>query len=374
MPVQTLLPELANAAAEEVRERRAINASEYDTARPWCSPGDHVEIAGADFGGGSMHCHLLRAGRDIVGVPLERVRETLLSLPPGTLVVSERAHLATPQTDRSLAQPFTAEQLIGLYDACAAAGVTIRLFPQSHSRKAREWAAANAGPDFVDGGKTSDINDARALAFYVANCNCVALSKPPACFSRSPARDYGALVRAEANIVLRAVKVRGYDGQVFPELAHMAHRLYGHVSQDCAFVTPKVAFSILALVAGVVDGETVRFTYKGNAPGRNLWLKRVVMSSSLHHRGGVARANMFRDRFRPYLAQFASARGVTAKEGMRYVPFGSYTRVQEMTRREAWRDVRRQLRDAYSVAAGISAALPPCEILDLKAKEVPCGG
>lgn len=370
MPSQILLPEIAVAAEEESKTRREINASAYDTARPWCIPSDHVEIVGADFGGGSMHCHLLRAGRDIIGVPLERVRESLLSLPRGTLVVSERAHLATPQTDRSLAQPFTAEQLIGLYDACAAAGVTIRLFPQAHSRKAREWAAVNAGKDFVEGGKTSDINDARALAFYVAHCNSVALSKPPTCFSRSPARDYGALVRSEANIVLRAVKVRGYEGQVFSELAALSRRLHARVHRKCDFVTLKVSFSIVALVAGVVDGETVRFTYKGNTPGRNFWLKKVLMCSSLHHRGGVARANMFRDRFRPFLAEFAAARGVIAKQGMKYVPFGSYTRVQELTRRDAWRDVRKQLRDAYSVAVTLCEGLPACEILDTQAGEV----
>ena len=373
MPMQKFFPELAAAAEEQLREQRVIDSTEYDTARPWCNPSQHVDVVGADFGGGHMHYHSVRSGRDVTAVPIEQVVNAILSLPRGTLFVAERAHLATPQTDRSLAQPFTAEQLINLYTACHSAGIKILLFPQAHTRKAREWVAANSRPGFVEVGKTSDINDARAIAAYVEFCNSVALSKPPVCFNRCPARDYGAMVRAEANIVLRAVKVRGYEGQVFPAIAAIAQRLYDEVGRDNAFITSKVAFSVVALVAGCVDGEPVRFTYKGSTPGRNLWLKKVVMCSSLHHRGGVSRANMFRDRFRPFLAEFASANGVKAKEGKRYIPFGQYGRVQELTRRQAWREVRRQLRHAYSVAVRICASLPPCEILerDLEATYAP---
>ena len=373
MPMQTLFPELAAAAEEQLREQNAIDATGYDTARPWCDPSQHVEVVGADFGCAQMHYHAVRSGRDVIGVPINQVASVLLSLQRGTLVVAERAHLATPQTDRSLAQPFTAEQLINLYAACHSGGITILLFPQAHTRKAREWVAANSRPGFVEVGKTSDINDARALAAYVEFCNSVALSKPPVCFNRCPARDYGAMVRAEANIILRAVKVRGYEGQVFPDIAAIARRLHDEVGRDNAFITSKVAFSVVALVAGCVDGESVRFTYKGSTPGRDMWLKKVVMCSSLHHRGGVSRANMFRDRFRPFLAEFASAKGVQAKDGMRYIPFGQYGPVQELTRREAWREVRRQLRQAYCVAVRLCGSLPACEILerDLEASNAP---
>jgi hypothetical protein len=321
-----------------------------------------------------MHCHSLKAGRDIENVPIAKAAETLASFGSGALLIAEAAHLAVPQTEKSLAQPFTADELLRTYDELKSAGVTLRLFPQAHGRKARTWVAINA-PGFVEQEKTSDINDARALAYFVAHNNGVALSKPPRSFDIHAYNIYGQMVRERSNRVLRAAKTYGYQGEVAPYIARLAFRLLELSPANHAFVTHKVAFSIASLVVGELGDELVRFTYKMNVPGADSWMKRVLMFSSRHHKGGVARANMARDRFRPFFAEYAQARGECVKKTKHvYTPFGELTPLQDQIRREAWKLARCQVKAAYMAAVKMVRDLPCLELLDtVNNEEVLCG-
>lgn len=363
-----LLPFAAEALHEEEQERKrhreaAIYAA-ANTTRTWCDPKSHTEIVGIDFGAGKMHCHSLLSGRDIASVALKDVADTLASFGVGALVVGEPAHLAVPQTEKSLAQPFTAEGLLKIYDACERSGVTLRLFPHAHSRKARVWAARNAEPGFVDEEKTSDLNDARAIAYFVAHNNGVSLGAPPRSFRVVTYRLYGQLVRRRSNRVLMAAKTFGYDGEVFSSVAGMARDLAGAFEWTPNFVTHKVAFSIASLVIGESGGAAHRFTYRNKSPGASAWMNYIAGFSDRHHRGGVARANMMRDRFRPFFSKYAEMNGESIKVGNRYVGFGELTPRQDQLRREAWKAVRMQVRAAYRAAVAMSADLPGCELLD----------
>lgn len=368
MASQTFFPELTEDAAAAASERNAAVAAGYDTCRTWADPQSSTEIVGVDFGGGAMHCHFLRAGNDMAGIPLSGSLQYLRTLKRGTLIVAERAHMAVPQTAKSLAQPFTEEELLDFYSACDASGLTLRLFPHAHTRKAREWVAANAPDGFVEREKSTDINDARAIAFYVAHFNGNALAAPPKDFRFTDNRRYGAFVRRRSNVVLAAMKSRGYDGQVFPEIVAFASRLHNAVGGVGSFVHCKAAISIASTVVGYHSDGLSRFTYKGRAPGVNFWKRNVLMMTPNHRRGGIARANLCRDRFRPFFAEFADARGVTVKVGPRYIPFGDFTPELENCRRDAWRQVRADLKNAYRVAVEMSSGLPSCDLLSIDAE------
>lgn len=333
--------------------------------RSWCDPSRHTEVVGIDFGAGRANLHLLREGRDIVGISFEDFTPAIKSLPQGCLAVCDDAHLGRPQTDRSLAQPFTAEQLWEIYDTFATMKSLLRLFPHQNSRKAREWAANHCEDGLVDSDKTTDINDARALAFYVGHNNSIALRKPPSNFDRSDVREYGALVREASNIVLNAARVRGYSGEVFPSIATVARKLLNRVGDVRGLVNnEKVAFTIAALTMTEIDGVPFRLTFKGKAIASKAFLRHVVMCSSCHYGGGVARSNLMWHRFRAFLSEIASAAGEPVKVGRKFVPFGSFTDEQELQRRLATRAFRKQMKEAYRTASELAAEFEGYEILN----------
>lgn len=355
--------------AEGRRQRFSeMNEAERCVQRPWLDPGVFSEIVGADFGAGRMHFHCLYSGKD-GAVPLAQVASTVESFGSRTLLVVERAHLATPQTQRSLAQPFTADQLLDIYRRAREAGVVLKLFPHHHTRKARDWAALNRS-ELVEFGKSSDINDARGLAHYVRYNNGVALCNPPASFAPSRQRTYGQKVRKQSNIVLNAARARGYHGEVFAAVARLASEIDAACSSPHSFLDHKVAFSIASLVVSEIDGDPVRFAYDGRAPGADFFLKRVMLFSSVHHRGGVARSNLFWHRFRPFLAKFANGLGESTKTDDRraYVKFSAFTPSQDHVKREAWKAVRHEVRSAYRLAVTLSAGLPAHEVVEPEAE------
>lgn len=330
--------------------------------RPWCNPLEYNEIIGADLGAGIIYLFKYHL-RTPVEVRIEEFSEAAASLGEKTLLVMEKAHLGTPQTSKSLAQPFTPDELLEIYRGCEQAGVDVRLFPHAHTRKARDWVAVNF-PGEVEFGKTTDENDAKGLAFYVANHNGISLAKPPKTFERSDASKYGDQVRFHANIVLNASRSERYEGRKFPYIAMMAGQLFEQVNQgEESFIDQKVAFSICALVATEIDGTPVKFTYKHRVPAYRFWIRHVAKFTPFHHRGGVSRSNMHWHRFRPFLAKFAARNGVTTKDGQKYVPFAMFDDVQEYTRRQAWKSVRSEMKSAYRIANELSKRFCDFEVL-----------
>lgn len=333
-------------------------------AQSWCDPKAFAEIVGVDFGGGCMCFHCLISGEEKTRIPYKKVVETFESFPDGTLVIAEKAHLGTPRTSKSLAQPFTEQDLRRIAVACSTNGKALVLFPHQHSRKAREWAAANAEPGFVDPEKDTDINDARALAFYVANNNGISLAKPQDDFSVHPMRKYGMLVRQRANNSLNAARTHGYDSEILPEISRLAADILAAVGRKDGYVDDKIAFTIASNVIVEVDGKSFRFTYQGKPPGVRFFMRDVLMFSPFHHAGGVGRSNMEWHRFRSWAAKQAAKAGVPYKENRKYIKYGAFTPEQEQFVRGLHKQVRREVRDAYLVAVELSGGLPGLEILD----------
>lgn len=333
-------------------------------SQSWCDPRDYNEIVGVDFGRKGMSYHCLFSGEERSGVPHERAVETFESFPDGTLIIAEMAHLATPRTSKSLAQPFTKSELLSIYDVCSRSGKSLRLYAHYHSSKAREWSSANAPGGFVDPEKSTDVNDARALAFYVANNNGISLAKPPDDFSRSLSRQYGELVREESNYSLNCARRHEYDCPMLPEMTKVAEGILKKVGAKDGFVSRHVAFAVASYVMAEVGGIPLRFTYKQKTPGVNFFLKKVLMFSPFHHRGGVGRSNIMWHRFRAYVAKLAEAAGIPIKQNKKYIRFGAHTPEQQRFVRDVMKSVRTQIRAAYAAAVELTSEFQPFEILD----------
>lgn len=334
-------------------------------SRSWCDPRMHTEIVGADVGCGYVNLHSLRSGYDHDKIHVSQFINAIPMLPKGSLFVCEDAHLAVPQTQKSLAQPWTACDLLAIYRACEERGITIRMFPHAHTTKVRLWSAANAHSGFVDAEKSSDINDARALAFFVEHNNSLSLVRPRMSFDRSPIREYGRAVRGYSNTVLNASRSIGYGSGKFRHIEAVASRLRLIDVSGVRFIDNEMSsLSVASLVCHELEGRPVRFTYRGLALGARSWMRHVLAMTPCHHRGGVARSNLMRWRYPSYLRGVAGPRGVTLRSGPKLLPFHELTKEQVELRREETARARTQLRQAYREAVALSAGFDPLEVLD----------
>lgn len=358
---------------EEVEEHRnkirvSIKSLQSGIDRTWCSPSEASEIVGADVGQGFMHLHFLYGQRD-EALPIKKVPAKFFEFEPKTLFVIEAAHMSIPQTEKSLAQPFTESQLIEIYQTCKQREIELKLFPHGHTRKARDWVAVNFRESGVEAGKSSDENDARGLAWYVSRKNGIALANPRISFGMTDARLYGKRVIEQSNIVLNAARVIGYRGEIFQAVYAVASHVFeesqkwihnpsGDRPREYPnFINEKVAFGIASLmVTELPIGVPRVYTFKGRHPGFNFWKNHVLRFSSFHHGGGVARSNNCWHTFRPYLVKFSLSKAceeqkAVFKRGNKYVPFSEIDESSDNVRRLAWQSIRYQMKNAYEKAS-----------------------
>jgi hypothetical protein len=187
-------------------------------------------------------------------------------------------------------------------------------------------------------------------------------------------RQYGDAVRKRSNIVLNAARSRGYYGEVFPLVAKLARQIAQRFATVDSFINHNIAFAIAASVVCEVKSEAFLFTYNAQIPGADFFIKTVLLMTSVHHRGGVARSNLCWHGFRPFLAKFAKSFCECTKDGMRYQKFADFTTSQDDIRRLAWRSVRHELKAAYRYALECSAGLPFFDVLALDGFDNTHGG
>jgi hypothetical protein len=320
-----------------------------NVSRCWCDPSSFSDVVGVDFGGGEMHCY--SSARNMSWkVPVAEAMQEILSLPRGTLVVTESAHMATPRTKKSLAQPFTAHQLLDLYAEAAAIEITIKLFPHYHSgTRARSWAASRFPG--LQSSKKADAADAMALALYVRHCNAVSLANPPAAFSRDPKRDYGKAVREYSSIALNAERTSGYEGGYFPKLIELGTDIYQRRGKR---IGKMACHSIASLIATEVDGVAFMFVRNGRPLGVNDWWRHVARMTPFHHRGGLARSNLMRHSFRQFLRKYGKRHGVFMGNGLKVCPFGEHDDRQAFMRTRAMKSFRDTVKDCYRVGVDVA--------------------
>lgn len=308
------------------------------TARSWCDPSQYGEVIGLDFGGNVAHYYMVRSGKN-GQMPFKQLLSWLLRLPCNTLVVCESAHLGVPQTELSLAQPFTAEELLKLYADLRARGITLKLAPHAHTGKRMRLWVAHHYPELMRDADKSDAADAMALAVYVDRCNEISLANPYKSFSRSARRQFGRKVTELSNAILNAERTDDYHGEFFPQIMKLARK----VRRLDSFPSLKFVVTVASTLLYEQSDGLVVLQHRGQAPGRWFWMRDVLRMSPWHHRGGTARSNLMWHTFRPFLQKKAKRSGVNVKVGNKYKKFAFCDARQKAARTLAMRLFRQLL-------------------------------
>lgn len=107
-----------------------------------------TDFAIVDGGAGSIHVRTKMDG-DASAISRDEFMSMkwLAKHPDVKNIIGEYAHLQVPQTEASLSQPFTADQLVDMHRNADNAGVSIKLLPEKQAAKARAQYAELADVD-----------------------------------------------------------------------------------------------------------------------------------------------------------------------------------------------------------------------------------
>jgi hypothetical protein len=196
-----------------------------------------------------------------------------------------------------------------------------------------------------------DAADAMALALYVMNCNAVSMADPPTSFARDPKREYGNAVREYSSVALNAERTSNYDGRYFPHVVDLGMEISRRRGKR---IGDKACHSIASLIATEVGGSPFMFARNGVPPGVEMWWRHVARMTPFHHRGGLARSNLMRHAFRPFLRRVGQRRGVIMGTGSKIFPFGEHDSGQSAIRTWAMKDFRDCAKECYRVGVRVA--------------------
>lgn len=323
---------------EMKQDELSAHSASNSTARTWCDPSQYSEVIGIDFGCNRVHYYMARSNRN-GKFAFSQLASWLLQLPSGTLLLCESAHLGVPQTQNSLAQPFTADELLDLYQQLRSRGVTLKLAPHSHTgRRMRAWVSHHS-PHLMRTAEKTDAADALALAVYVDRCNEISLANPYTSFDRSPLRDFGREITRRSNNVLNAERTVKYNGDFYPLLMKLARKVKGRGG----FPSLKFVVSVASTLFCEDDDKLLAFNHRGQPLGKWSWMRYAVRMTPWHQRGGVARSNHMWHTFRPYFQRRAQRLGLTVKSGNAYKQFALHSSHEKAARTSAMKSYREML-------------------------------
>ena len=131
----------------------------------------------------------------------ENVLELHKTLPSGSQLFCEYAHLGCPRKSRSKAQPFTEEQLLELYNNLEEAGISLLLTPQQSTPRAQNRSRL----------PKSDENDPKSICLLLKEYPEISLMKPPRSFSLSDKRRESYEWIDESNVILNNQRGEDYN-------------------------------------------------------------------------------------------------------------------------------------------------------------------
>ena len=235
---------------------------------------------------------------------------------PGETLVVEDAHLGRARTKKSLAQVYTASELLAFYRQASNLGITLRLFPHSQTPKAR----ALAGFD-----EKNDAVDAQAIHAYLLQSPSVlqSLKLPPRSFEPERWREAGWAFKDDTNMILNVARRFKYKTEgdritsfIVDNLDRLASivpddakEIFGllHRKKDGSFYAldsqqgPKL--SKLYTLASLLLNETGELRLRpdtGRSPGIGWLMRTQIATTPFHHRGGVARSNIMWHGYKNY--------------------------------------------------------------------------
>tara|TARA_R110000824_G_scaffold163335_1_gene339090 strand:+ start:157 stop:1182 length:1026 start_codon:yes stop_codon:yes gene_type:complete len=243
--------------------------------------------------------------------------KTITSLPAGTHVVSEEAHLGTPRRGLSKSQPFTEQELLPFYAKCKERGIDLSFFPQQSTFRAQQYYRTKHNLSEEDFPK-SDENDPLALRELLTDFPEISLSQPKENFDENPVRVDGNAYKQSLNEHLnyaRASDPKPYnysdDGcrkwidknieEVSSSLSLSAQKVFNLTEESRYKKTGEINLNKIkmtqfySVVASLIDyeGRSRCRLATGALPGWKFIKQFVFSMSPFHRRGGVARSNLY---------------------------------------------------------------------------------
>ena len=286
-------------------------------------------------------------------------------LPSHSTLISENAHFGVPRNDLSLAQVYTADELLEIYDRARRKGCTIKLFPNQLTAKARAM--------FGNGEKT-DENDAKAIYGMVTKCPHLKLMNPPKTFVVERSREAGWEFKNETNAILNKARRLKYQDPNDAIVRLIEENVY-----DIADRLSPLARSVFELDQFKRNGElkasdsrrnklytlaslffhpngSVRLRPDtGAIPGRE-WLRRNVLHTSpFHFKGGIARSNLYWHGFRNYVIKCMGTR--KAGNGGKVLSHYDFTPEQDAEFRKHRRDYMKAVVEVMNVFRAMAKSL-----------------
>jgi hypothetical protein len=295
------------------------------------------------------------------------------TLEGGATVVCEAAHLATPRTMKSLAQPFTASELQTLYQGFRDNNIKLRFFPQKSTPRAQKYSNL----------EKSDETDPIAIYNLLQDFRQISLMKPRSNFNVDPVRQEGWDMKAYMNILLNFARryeykheddknsqwIRDNVEKICSQLSNQSKSCFGlgddsrykTTSQKKGFKAGDINFNnvnlnqiyaVLSTLQGqivengemvcIIDQPIIRNSTQ-KLVGWNFARRYLLCMSPNHMRGGVARSNLYYHGARNWIIARSKEEGIFLKGKNR----GEFSTLEDETFLKYRRIYRKAIKELF---------------------------
>lgn len=263
----------------------------------------------------------------------EDVLQLHKTLEANSILVSEYAHLGCPRGERSLSQPFTAAELLTLYDNLKQNNITLKLFPQQSTPRACAYS----------GLEKSDENDVKSIYLLLQDFPEISLMNPPKSFGVSEKRETSWKMKDDINYTLNLARRYKYldendentkllnslMSEMESELSDNTKDAFG--LNNCRYTNNrkgkwkvgdvcwnKISMPQIYSVLSCLQDENGNLRkVNGKLPSWKFAKRYLFGMTPFHFRGGVARSNLYYHGMKNYIIRKAKDTGVKLKSKKR---------------------------------------------------------
>jgi len=285
------------------------------------------------------------------------------SLPAGSVIVCEYAHLGCPRRERSLSQPFSAGELLHLYERFRDRNIILKLFPHQSTPRAINYARGVTNDPEREKG---DMQDPESLFLLLKDFPEISLMNPPSSFELTDVRKESYDWVADSNMYLNIARRYKYVNNVNPEesvefgekrgdvdfITQNIQRVYEMVSESCRSAFGLKCYKRGNKKTGTKAGEvnlnemkkpqvysvltqlvrpdgSLRFRSNGQLASWKFVKRYSIKMTPFHFKGGVARSNLYYHGARHWVAaRIADELGVTS-ESIKKKRRGGYVKEED---------------------------------------------
>ena len=263
----------------------------------------------------------------------EEVLELYKTLEANSVLVCEYAHLGCPRGERSLSQPFTAAELLNLYDNLKQNNITLKLFPQQSTPRDCAYS----------GMEKSDENDVKSIYLLLQDFPEISLMNPPTSFDVSEKRQTSWQLKDNINYTLnlaRRFKYLDEDDENTKLLKSLMSEMESELSDNtkdafgltnCRYTNNrkgkwkvgdvcwnKISMPQIYSVLSCLQDENGNLRkVNGKLPSWKFAKRYLLGMTPFHFRGGVARSNLYYHGMKNYIIRKAKDAGVKLKSKKR---------------------------------------------------------